>query len=127
MGTPMDRTDRVFVHLAPFEKVFPDLEDVKIEYTETGDFEYFDPRYQSRTKIHSVKSQGGLIRCSNPSCRQGGYEMDFDIHDMIREGVSERSGHKICAGSEGSPKLRRIYRKCLNSIDYKITLVRKKK
>jgi hypothetical protein len=123
----MDRTDRVFVHQALFKEVFPDLEDVKIEYAETGDFEYLNPRYRERTRIQSVKVQGGLIRCNDPACRQGGHEMDFDIQDMIRDGVSERSGHKICAGSEGSPKLRRVYRKCYDSIDNKITLVYKKK
>jgi hypothetical protein len=125
MGTPMDRTNRVFVQLGKFEDVFPELDDVKIEYTETGDFDYFSP--QGRTGVHSVKRQGGLIRCSNPFCRQGGYEMDFDIHDMIRDGVSEREGHKQCAGSEGSPKLRKVYRKCFNAIDYKIALIYKKK
>lgn len=125
MGTPMDRTNRVFVHLSTFEEVFPELEDVKIEYTESGHFDY--PHSQGSTRVHSVRRQGGLIRCSNTFCRQGGYEMDFDIHDMIRDGVSEREGHKMCAGSEGSPKLRRIYRKCFNSINYKIILVHKKK
>lgn len=124
MGTPMDRTNRVFAQLSTFDDVFPELEDVEIEYTESGHFEY--PGSQGSTRVHSVRRQGGLIRCSNPACRQGGYEMDFDIHDMIRGGVSEREGHKMCAGSEGSPKLRRIYRKCLDAISYKIKLVHKK-
>ena len=125
MGTPKDRTDRVFVHLAKFDEVFPDLDDVKIEYKETGNFESY--AIMEKTGIHSVRQQGGLVRCGNPFCRQGGYEMDFDIHDMIHDGVSERVGHKMCEGSEGSPKLRRIYKKCFNSINYKITLINKKR
>ena len=45
---------------------------------------------------------------------------------MIRDGVSEREGDEMCEGSEGSPKLRRIRRQCLNHISYKIVLIRKK-
>lgn len=122
MGTPMDRTNRLFGELSTFDEVFPELEDAIIEYTESGRFS--DPL---STRVHSVRRQGDLIRCSNNSCRQGGFEMVSDIYDMIRDNVSERQGYKICAGSEGSPKLRRVDRPCSNSINYKIILVHKKK
>lgn len=121
MGTPMDRTNRLFGDLSTFDEVFPELEDVIIEYTESGRF------YSKSPRVHSVRSSGDLIHCSNTLCRQGGFEMVSDIHGMIRDNVSERGGYKICAGSEGSPKLQRVYRPCSNAINYKIKLVYKKK
>jgi hypothetical protein len=125
MGTPMDRTNRYFISFTTFEKAFPELEDAIIEYVEGGPYDY--PLSQENRKLHSLKNQGPVICCGNTKCRQGGYEIDFDVRDMIRDSVSEREGNKVCPGSEGSPQLRKVYRKCCNSIDYKISLIYKKK
>jgi hypothetical protein len=39
MGEPMDRSRRVFGSLKAFDDVFPEVEDAKVEYTESGKVE----------------------------------------------------------------------------------------
>ena len=65
------------------EEAFPQLEEALIEYRETGDgvFEkhpYIDPTVY--TKPHQVREP--LMRCSNPRCERGGYEIDREILNM---------------------------------------------
>lgn len=128
MGDLMDRSNRVFGTLVRFEEAFPQLEDVVLEYVETGNgvYSWNKPTPQNKyvNKV-SMKEYGGVIRCSNGLCRQGGYELDRVVYEMLRTGKTVGEGSTICAGSEGSPKLRRVYRKCYNGIEYKITLVPK--
>jgi hypothetical protein len=123
MGEPLDRTNRVFVQLTTFDKALPALEDVIIEYSEGSTVgRVRDGSYRSRT---SVRNSGGQLRCSNPACRRGGYELDFDIHDMVRNKLVSKRFVKHCPGDEGSPKGRRPGRTCLNSMDGRITLIYK--
>jgi hypothetical protein len=41
---------------------------------------------------------------------------------MVRARETEKEGSKLCQGSKGFPKGRRIYRKCTNFFKYKITI-----
>jgi hypothetical protein len=127
MGTPMDRSNRLFGRLAKFEEVYPELEDAILEWVEESQGVYRfrktnDTNYDNKV---SLREYGDLIHCSNGLCRQGGFELGFELSSMVRNKETVKEGSKICAGSEGSPKLRRVYRKCLNGIDYKITLIYK--
>src|ERR1035438_7127455 len=105
MGEPMDRSRRVFGSLKPFDEVFPDVEDADVEYTENGMFEsrrrrapYHQPdREQPRRRFHRIQ-HGGLIQCSNPLCRRGGYEIDLILSDMRRAKETERKGSIPCPG-----------------------------
>jgi hypothetical protein len=130
MGEPMDRSRRVFGSLKPFDDVFPDIEGADVEYTETGEFAMKARTWlyhrsaedeQPQTHYHSVR-HGGLIRCSNPLCRRGGYEIDAVLAEMKRLGETERSGSLSCPGDEGSPKGRRRGDRCRNQIQYTLTV-----
>lgn len=128
MGEPMDRSNRFLVGLpTTFDEALPNLEDAVVEYYETGKLgPYgFDPLVGPRDGYGtplSVRSTGGLIRCSNPFCRRGGFEIDFDVHDMLSRKLVRKEFVKKCPGDEGSPKGRRIGRTCMNALHYRITL-----
>lgn len=128
MGTPLDRSNR-FLSGPPtkFETAFPELEDISIAYRETGKGvsrllgEPGSPETQlGRTA--SLRTTGGLIRCSNPLCSRGGYEVDYDAHDLLRRKLVTKEFTRRCPGDEGSPKGRRPGPKCLNALHFKLTL-----
>jgi hypothetical protein len=126
MGEPMDRSRRVFGSLKPFDEVFPDVEHADVEYTESGKFErtrlWATPyRQLDHRRFHSIQ-HGGLIQCSNPLCRRGGYELDLILSEMRRAKETERKGAGPCPGDEGSPKGRRRGRRCGNTIEYTLTV-----
>ncbi len=112
----MDRNNRLFGHLVEFDEAFPELEDATIEWTETE-----MGRKISGTIERSVK-EGGLIRCSNPLCYRGGFEIDSELAYMVRKKQTSKQGHLSCEGDEGSPKGRIKGRSCLHGIEFKITV-----
>ena len=116
MGEPMDRTRRVFMKLGTFEETFPTLEDAVIEFTE------FDFVLEATSGRWSMRMQGGLMPCGNVSCRRGGYELDREVHQMLREVNSQKAVTLHCAGDEGSPQGRRIGSQCQRSIEATIKL-----
>jgi hypothetical protein len=123
MGEPRSRTNRVFAHLTTFEKAFPALEDVRIEYTEGSIGSGLVDKSQSDFRsFTTIRSTGGQARCSNPSCYRGGYEFDFDVHDMVRGKLVTKRFYKPCEGDEGTPKGRKIGRRCDHAIIAKLTI-----
>jgi len=126
VGEPMDRSKRVFVTPGPFASAFPLLERVTVESYEDGEgvFSAFSdsPR---KTFGNPLPWSGGLLMCSNPSCRRGGFEIDFDVHDMVREKLVTKEFVKRWPGDEGSPKGRRRGQRCLNTLHCRVTLTYK--
>ena len=79
MGYPMKRDHRLFSELATFADAFPVLADAEVEYREEGDGASGEPRVVAARD----GSLEGLILCSNPHCKQGGFEIDLVFHRMI--------------------------------------------
>ena len=63
-----------------FEKSFPQIEDIKIKGIEEGYGvdQWINPRYFGKESI------GQYINCRNPFCQRGGFEIGFDIWEMVR-------------------------------------------
>jgi hypothetical protein len=95
MGIPMRRDRRLFSELATFEEAFPQLDDALVEYREEGKGTTAAGRVTARDD-----SLEGLITCSNPTCRSGGFEVDRVFHEMIASGESRREGVLACPGVE---------------------------
>jgi hypothetical protein len=123
MNKPMDRGHRVFSYLDKFENVFPQLEDVMVEWIEGRWGGNITERGKKDDYEHeaSMKS-GGLFTCSNTLCQNGGYEVDREVSRMIAKGEIIKSGSIYCAGNEGS---RRMPKKCGHVLCYRITLTYK--
>lgn len=116
MGEPMDRSHRVFMKLGPFAEAFPALDEAAVEFVE------YDFLQEVRRGTWRVSWNGGLMPCGNTFCRRGGYELDREIHEMVRSGSVEREVKLDCRGDEGSPKGRRRGRRCQRHIEAKIRL-----
>lgn len=102
-----------------FDKAFPNIEDVKVELKEYGE----DVDQWSHNRTYSKQYfPGEYIDCSNKLCYNGGISIGSIIRDMIYNKQTEFETSKLCQGHEGSPKGRRIYRKCLNSFELKVSL-----
>lgn len=116
MGKPMDRSGRVFMKQGLFDEAFPSLKDAIVEYTG------LDRGIKKRSGTFYIRGQGGLMACGNHWCQRGGYEFDLEIHKMVEEHANERVINLNCGGDEGSPKGRRIGRRCTMSVQAKIIL-----
>jgi len=116
MGEPMDRSRRVFMRFGPFQQAFPTLDEATVEFTEY----YF--MQEMRHGTWHVSWDGGLMPCGNTFCRRGGYELDRQIQEIARSGAVEKEVRLDCRGDEGSPKGRRIGRRCQRHIEARITL-----
>ena len=117
MGNPMDRSKRVFSsQTSKFGEAFPQLEDAVFRYDE------LDFGNKNGSGVFSLGIEGGLLRCRNPRCERGGYEIDQEVYEMLRQGISQKEVHLHCRGDEGTPKGRRRGESCLHSVEGKITL-----
>lgn len=96
MGIPMRRDRRLFSELATFEDAFPQLEDAIVEYREEGE----GASGTTGRAAAAAETLEGLIPCSNPACRSGGFEVDLLFHEMIQAGQAEREGVLACPGTE---------------------------
>jgi len=124
MGTPMDRSGRFFcTPVDSFEKAFPELESALIEYYETGDGVFaLGPGHDPNSYSKPRQVREPLMRCSNPQCRRGGYEIDREISMMISERKEFEEFTMHCPGDEGSPKGRRPGKRCWNVLHVRLTL-----
>lgn len=109
-------TNYVFVQKTTFEKAFPQIKSISVEITESG-----NGLYQGQhTSNYSGYDLSEYINCSNSICYNGGFSIGEVIREMVRKRETDKEGEAICQGHEGSPKGRRIYRKCLNEFSYNI-------
>jgi hypothetical protein len=122
MGEPMDRSNRPFAPLTSFEKAFPTVESVTIASYEIGEGVYSFGDEQRNTFGRPQPLEAGLIRCSNPPCRRGGYEVEHSLQEMVLEKLTEKEFSKVCPGDEGSPKGRRRGNRCMNVLRYRLTV-----
>lgn len=114
-----NNTDFVFAKKSPFEDVFPEIEDLKVEISESGEGISGWNRNRVYTKEHLP---GEYIDCSNSLCYNGGLSIGSFLRNMIGNKQTILDDSKLCQGYEGSPKGRRIYRKCLNSFKVHIEI-----
>jgi len=81
-----------------FDKAFPEIEDVKVEVTESGE----GITQLNRERIYGKQTfPGEYINCHNPMCYNGGFSIGEIIRDMIRNKQAELVTYKMCQGYEG--------------------------
>jgi hypothetical protein len=110
----------VFDPRATFEAEFPEVEACLVAVEETGHgihaWEKGHPR--------GHRNPGEYIDCHNPLCN-GGFQIGSIIRDMVRNRETTKEGVAHCIGHETSTKGRRVYGRCKNSFQYKVTITYK--
>jgi hypothetical protein len=101
-----------------FSEAFPTVKKLRLVVTQYDVMESTTDEY-----LHfSLPPQ---IRCSNPICQQGGYELQTYLFALVDSKITKREWTEQCNGHEGSPKGRRKGETCCNyskftlSIEYK--------
>lgn len=107
----------VFAKKVGFDEAFPEIEDVTVEVEETG-----DGVYGKGSLAYRKPHVGEFIDCSNPLCYNGGISIGSFLREMIRNRQTELETSKMCQGYEGSPKGRRVYRRCFNFFKIKVSV-----
>ena len=107
---------------ASFEEVFPELEDASLEWQET-----VLARQGIRADVgewNQLTYRGGLLHgpfpCSNPTCREGGFELEHLIGSMIQAAETAKEGIAVCVGWEAEPGPER--QPCVHYASYRIAL-----
>lgn len=95
-----------FAPKATFEKAYPQIKALRVDIMESDGGVDETPVYWT---------DGEYADCSNPHCYGGGVSIGAMLRDMVRERATKREFTALCKGNEGSPKGRRIYRKCLHA------------
>jgi hypothetical protein len=102
-----------------FDEAFPGIEDLTVEVEESGD----DVINRNRKSIYRKQYfPGEYIDCSNPLCYDGGFSIGEILREMVRDKQTELEKSMLCQGNEGSPKGRRIYKKCMNFFNIKVSI-----
>ncbi|OLB27930.1 MAG: hypothetical protein AUH05_23225 [Ktedonobacter sp. 13_2_20CM_53_11] len=125
MGRPMERSFW-FGSAKSFKESFPELHEALIEYYETG--EGVDARLYSGPKKYTKPLQVNepLMRCSNPRCERGGYEIDREIRNIMLGQKTKAEFVLYCPGDEGTPKGRKKGDNCDNALHVRLTIKYKK-
>lgn len=92
-----------------FKKAFPALQDAVLKYEES---DFSGPIMNS---VHSVSNGGPTLRCSNPQCHEGGYNLHYLIRLMLLMDVTSKEISLRCRGWERKPK-HSIGNDCLSSV-----------
>ncbi|AKI97035.1 hypothetical protein [Kosmotoga pacifica] len=102
-----------------FEEAFPEIEDLTVEVEETG---HGVSELNRKRTYRKQYFPGEYIDCSNPLCYNGGFSIGSILREMVKKRQTELETLKLCQGHEGSPKGRRIYRKCMNFFKVKVSI-----
>jgi len=110
-------TTRPFLGTVPtFRQAYPNLQSVRLEAIHHGDI----PQEWQRKSVYSEGNLPSNISCTNPRCKQGGYDLNtvFVILTGSKDTHYESTIH--CHGHEGSPKGRRRGDSCMNWLELKV-------
>lgn len=94
------------------------IEDISVKTIEKG-----YGVYERTNQCNFGKTNlGEYINCSNSICKRDGFQIGQEIRDMVSKGDTERKEMLVCIGDEGSPKGRKIGRRCINHINTEIKI-----
>lgn len=111
-------TQFVFGRKVPFSTAFPQVRHVQVLIEESGE----GISEANHKRARSGDTLGEFVDCSNPRCYNGGVCVGSVLREMVAAGETTREFEAVCQGSEGSPKGRRVYRKCLNEFRVRIEI-----
>lgn len=112
-------TNFIFGKKGSFDEAFPEIEDLTIEVEKSGNGV---KEWNHKSFYNKQNFPGEYIDCNNSLCYNGGLAIASILREMVRNKQPELETSKTCIGDEGSPKGGKIYRKCMNSFNIKVTI-----
>ncbi len=119
------RTNPFFNGVSSFKTAFPQLHDALIEWREKRGPDDERSGELRKTGFRRGNFTQGVIPCSNPSCHEGGYQLDRLVAAMLSLEEGEREGVMLCSGRETGEEIRRGPVRCPHRIHYRATLIHK--
>ncbi|HEY3306137.1 MAG TPA: hypothetical protein VGL70_21665 [Candidatus Binatia bacterium] len=104
------------------KNTFPEIEAIAVKVTHQG--KGFRPN-EDRTVTYVEKNfPGEFIKCRNPSCNSpdAGFHLGSLIKRAVKERKTEIEDHGSCLGYEMSPKGGKVYDKCFNFFQVRLTI-----
>ena len=111
----MDRHRPFLGTVASFREAFPRVKTLRLVGRQRGDA---SGEYQ-REEHYTESNVPQVIRCSNPRCQQGGYDL-MPYMLSISPDNPNYEGEIYCSGHEGTPKGRRKGDPCWNRLTFSI-------
>jgi hypothetical protein len=119
-------TEHSFGSKVPFEKAFPQIEQISIEIIETERAEHIDFNAFDKIKHRQIYTKdslpGKFIDCRNPECHKGGLSIGGILRKMIPEKLTELQETKNCLGYESLPEGRKKHKHCCHRFHYKVEI-----
>lgn len=119
------RTNPFYNGVSSFKTAFPELADALIEWRERRGPDDERGGEMRKTGHRRGNLTQGVLPCSNPACREGGYQIDRLIAQMLELGETQRTGVMLCSGREIAEEARRGPIRCPYRIEYSATITRK--
>lgn len=102
----------------PFDKVFPDIEDIVIEVEEHSP----DIEQDKRIRVYHKSNIRDFIGCQNPRCQGGGFFVFDIVHEMRGDRKTKLSTWKACIGNESAEGTSNTVQYCINSFNIKVRI-----
>lgn len=103
------------------------IKSIRIEAEESGQGVYkhgiLGHQNAGKKCLTSLQDVQHRIPCARPHCYGGGYDFHFIVQQMVDNYETEGEGSLFCKGHEASPKGVKKYKKCMNALDYKISII----
>ena len=112
----------MFARKASFYEAFPQISNVRVEYSEVGYGAGGIGTDGGRDAIGTETDLSEYIACFNPICNGGGFSIGTLLSEMVSKQQTFREFKASCRGYDGSPKGHRKYRSCLNGWSGKIAI-----
>ncbi len=101
-----------------FSIAFPDISNLEVTIVESGK----GISSKTNTRKYSHADITKTIKCANPDCRKGGFNIATILWRMASNQSASFSEIVNCSGFEGNPQTKRKRNPCLNTFQFSIEL-----
>lgn len=107
--------------VSSFAEAYPNVRTLRVEAIEHGEVR----NEWQRRNTYSETDLPSQIPCSNPHCKQGGFDLNTTFLFLTHDNKTQYETTLYCPGHEGSPKGRRKGDACFNYLEVKVEVIYK--
>lgn len=102
--------------VSSFKEAYPEIKSLLLNGTQSGEVSRENQRLIHYSQINLPQT----IPCSNPRCKQGGFDLMATLITVTHSRMSSYETTMYCGGHEGTPKGRVKGDPCFNSLSFKL-------